>query len=138
MKLCSSQLFHLNSFRASNKFFKIKKKFFAECQVRGTRQRNSFFFKKNLCRVPDQGALGKEIQKIKKFLCRVPDQGALGKEIRKIKKFLCRVPDHGALGKEIQKIKKIFAECQIRGTRQRFKFKFCKRLRMKKLSTSKF
>jgi hypothetical protein len=38
----------------------------------GTRQRS-------LCRVPDQGAPGKEIKKIKKILCRVPNGAALGK-----------------------------------------------------------
>ena len=58
-------------------------------------------------------------------------------EISIFLKILCRVPGQGHSAKKLKNLKKLFAECQIRGTRQRFKFKFCKRLRMKKLSTSK-
>ena len=64
---------------------------FAECQVHGTRQ--SFFKKKNLCRVPHDLAPGKEItKKIKKLFAGCPCGATPGKEI-------------------IKKNKKIFARC---------------------------
>ena len=79
-------------------------KYFVECPWHGTRQR--FFFKKYLF--------------LEKILCRVP----LARHSAKIYFFLNVFAEFPvkALGKEkffLKKIQTLFAECLIRGTRQR-------------------
>ena len=52
MKLCSSQIFYLKSFKVSNNFFKKEKESLPSARSRALSKE---ILKKNLCRVPDLG-----------------------------------------------------------------------------------